>query len=166
MNLLQRLEPVLALGDRAVRWLQCLAPLLTRLVFGVGFFHAGLGKWHHFDRTIAYFTDLGIPAPAANAAFVSTLEVVGGLALVLGLLTRVFAALLSSTMVVAILTAERENFTQALNLHGETSLTDVVPVVFLLALLGLVAFGPGKIALDRLMPWSKRAVDGSKPSVA
>lgn len=158
MTLLQRIEPVLALADRAVRTLQCAAPLLTRLVFGIAFFHAGLGKWHHFDRSVAYFTELGIPAPAANAAFVSTLEVVGGLALVLGLLTRVFAALLSSTMIVAILTAERENFLSAFTLHGETGLTDVVPLVFLLALLGLIAFGPGKIALDHLMPWGKRSV--------
>ena len=157
MTLLQRIEPLLAIGDRVVRCLQCAAPLLTRLVFGVAFFHAGLGKWRHFDQAVAYFTELGIPAPAANAAFVSTLEVVGGLALVLGLLTRVFAALLSSTMIVAILTAERGNFLSSFNLHGETGLTDVVPLVFLLALLGLIAFGPGKIALDHLMPWGKRS---------
>jgi putative oxidoreductase len=158
MNVLQRVEPLLAHADPVVRQLRCAAPLLTRLVFGVAFFHAGLGKWHHFDRTVAFFDGLGIPAPAANAALVSTVEVLGGAALILGLLTRVFATLLASTMIVALMTAHRGDIAEAFTKAAEKGLTDIPALVFLLAMLGLIAFGPGRLALDHVMPWGKRSV--------
>jgi putative oxidoreductase len=128
-----------------------LPPLLTRLVLGQAFFQAGRGKLENFENTVAFFTDLGIPAPHLNAAFVARLEYYGGLLLVAGLLARLTAFLLSSTMVVALLTADRPLFAQALGGSGEASLTDVVPFVYLLMLLWLVVFGPGLVSLDRVL---------------
>lgn len=131
-----------------------LAPLpaaATRIVLGLAFFHTGSGKWHNFDNTVAFFTSLGIPAPAANAAFVSSLELVGGLLLIAGLLTRPIAALLSSTMVVALLTADRETFLSSWTAASESSPTDVAAFVFLLFLSWLVVHGPGALSLDRLV---------------
>ena len=127
-----------------------LAPTLTRLVLGLAFLQTGLGKWRHFDNTIAFFTDLGLPMPAANAALVSSVELIGGACLVLGLSTRLFALLLSSTMVVALLTADRADFLAALGMQGDQGLTDVVPFVFLLFLLWLAGFGAGPLSLDRV----------------
>ena len=101
----------------------------------------------NLDRTSAFFTDLGIPFPAANAVFISSLELVGGACLVLGLGTRIFAALLSSTMVVALLTADRGTFVSKF----PAELTDVTPVVFLLFLIWLVLYGAGPLSLDRLL---------------
>lgn len=132
-----------------VGFLQAVAPLLVRLVIGYGFVQAGWGKWQNFDRTAAFFGDLGIPAPAANAAFIATLELVGGACLAIGLGTRVAALLLSATMVVAILTAERHAFLDALSGRGEQSLTDVVPFAYLMFLMLLAAFGPGALSVDR-----------------
>ena len=128
-----------------------LPPLLTRLVLGQAFFFTGRGKLDNFEGTVAFFTDLGIPLPAANAAFVARLEYYGGMLLVVGLLTRVTALLLSSTMVVALLTADRALFVQALTGSGEAGLTDVTPFVYLLMLLWLVVFGPGALSLDYLV---------------
>ena len=139
------------LALRAAAVLAFLPPLLTRLVIGQAFFFTGRGKLDNFEGTVAFFTDLGIPLPAANAAFVARLEYYGGLLLIVGLLTRLTALLLSSTMVVALLTADRALFIQALAGAEEAGLTDVTPFVYLLFLLWLVVFGAGALSLDGLL---------------
>jgi putative oxidoreductase len=126
-------------------------PLLTRLVMGEAFFLTGRGKLEHFDKTVEFFASLGIPMPGLNAAFVSRLEFYGGIALLVGLLTRVVAAGLASTMVVALATADKANFVAALRLSGEQGPTDVVPFVYLLFLVWLVIAGPGAASLDALI---------------
>ena len=128
-----------------------LAPLLTRLVIGQAFVQTGIGKWENFHDTVEFFASLGLPAPAANAAFTASLEVVGGAALILGIGTNLFAALLSSTMVVALLTADRASFIGAVTGNGDQALTDVLPMIFLMPLTWLVAFGAGPLSLDYLL---------------
>ena len=138
-------------GLRVTDALGFLAPLLTRVVIGQAFFFTGRGKIQNFANTVSFFTDLGIPMPELNAAFVSRLEYYGGMLLIAGLLTRVVALLLGSTMVVALMTADRADFKAALFNTGEKGLTDVVPVVYLLFLLWLVIAGPGAVSLDALL---------------
>jgi putative oxidoreductase len=128
-----------------------LPPLLTRLVMGEAFFLTGRGKLANFENTVQFFTNLGIPMPELNAAFVSRLEFYGGIALILGLLTRLVAAGLASTMVVALLTADKQGFLDALHMSGDAGLTDIVPFVYLIFLLWLVIVGPGSLSLDALV---------------
>jgi putative oxidoreductase len=128
-----------------------LAPLLTRLVIGQAFFFTGRGKLEHFERTVGFFTQLGIPMPQLNAAFVSRLEFYGGMALIAGLLTRLVAAGLASSMVVALMTADKEAFLNALFLRGDAGLTDITSFVYLLFLVWLVLAGPGVLSLDTLI---------------
>ena len=99
---------------------------------GQAFYQTGSGKIANFANTVGFFTELGIPFPEANAFLVSRLEFWGGLLLVVGLLTRVVAAGLASTMVVALATADRATFLGALAGSGDAGLTDVVPFVYLL----------------------------------
>lgn len=139
------------LGLRAADVLSFLPPLLTRLVIGYAFFLTGRGKLENIDNVVAFFTDLGIPMPALNAAFASRVEYYGGLLLIVGLLTRLAAALLGSTMIVALLTADKESFVNALTGVGEAGLTDVVPVVYGMFLLWLLLSGPGLLSLDALL---------------
>lgn len=136
------------LGLRTAARLSFLAPLLTRLVIGYAFFLTGRGKLENFENTVSFFGELGIPMPELNAAFVSRLEYYGGLLLMVGLLTRIAAALLGSTMIVALMTADKQNFLKALTGAADVGLTDVVPVVYGLFLLWLVLSGPGLLSLD------------------
>lgn len=146
-----RVQQAARLGLKIAAALAFLAPLATRVVVGWGFYLTGSGKWAHFDNTVTFFTELGIPFPQANAAFVSTLELVGGICLILGLFTRLMATGLASTMVVALLTADKARFLESWSTASEVSPTDISAFVFLLFLLWLALFGPGPVSLDRLL---------------
>ncbi len=148
-----RLLPLAArvLGN-ASSLLQPIAPLLTRVFLGQAFVQTGLGKWRDLGKVTTFFDSLGIPAPRANATFIATLELVGGACLVLGLGTRAFALLLSASMCVALMTADRQDFVGALALNPPIKgMLDVTPAAYLLFLIWLVAFGAGSISLDHVL---------------
>jgi uncharacterized membrane protein YphA (DoxX/SURF4 family) len=63
---------------------------------------------------------------------------------VLGLGTRFFAFLLSCSLLVAVLTADREDFVKKF----PADLTDVTSLVYLMFLLWLVLYGAGVVSLD------------------
>jgi NADH dehydrogenase len=151
MTLRDRLRRLVRLGLAVAHELESVAPLLTRVVLGWAFLRTGFGKWQNFDETVAFFGDVGIPLPLGSAALVATLELVGGGLLILGLRTRLCAALLVATMAVAIATADREVFLAGLTPGSDVGVTDVVPLNFLLFLMWLVAFGAGGLSLDRLL---------------
>jgi len=143
------------------------APLATRVVVGFTFMHTGWGKLHNLPRTVEFFSSLGIPFPGANAAFVSALELVGGVLLIAGLGTRLFAAALSGSMVVALITADRQAFLTSWSAASDTTPTDVASFTMLLFLLWLVLWGPGGASLDRLVLRLTGAgnADASRPVV-
>ena len=151
MSIVSKLRQGSRLGLAVAGGLAFLPPLLTRLLMGEAFFLTGRGKLGNFDNTVQFFMSLGIPMPELNAAFVSRLEYYGGIALVVGLLTRLVAAGLASTMVVALVTAEKQTLLDALRLSGEQGPTDVVPLVYLVFLVWLVIQGPGAFSLDSLI---------------
>jgi putative oxidoreductase len=81
-----------------------LVPLLLRIGVGLTFFFAGLDKVLGGTAGLAgFFGSLGVPLPQLMAPFISYLELLGGLALLLGLLTRPIALLLAADMLVALL---------------------------------------------------------------
>jgi len=146
-NLVQRAAD---LGIRLAAALQFLAPLITRITLGHAFFLTGRGKLAHFEDFVGFMATRGIPFPEANAAFVARLEYYGGIALVLGLLTRLFAAGLASTMVVALI-GERQQLIESWRWEGDVGPTDIPSFVFLVLLGWLVLFGPGPLSLDKLV---------------
>jgi len=145
-------------GLRIAAALSFLAPLLTRLVIGWAFHVTGAGKLHNLDRTTQFFASLGIPMPHVNAVFISCLEFIGGLCLVVGLFTRIFAALLSCSMIVALITSDGGEWL----MKFPADLTDVTSFTFLLFLIWLVLYGPGPISIDKLL--SKWLHIGEQPA--
>ncbi|HET8678904.1 MAG TPA: DoxX family protein [bacterium] len=115
--------------------------LMLRLAPAVVFAAHGYAKLFggQFDRTVALFMTINIPAPEPMAWFVGILEFAGGLLLGLGLLTRVVAALLAVDMAVAIL---RVRLPQGFAGAAEFEF------VLLVICLALIATGSGKIALE------------------
>lgn len=134
-------HPLHRLADR----LSWVGPLALRLIIGVSFAITGWGKLHNLDNLTRFFDSLGIPAAALQAPMVATLEFVGGLLLVLGLGTRVAAALLSGVMGVAILTAI------APSADGLGGILGSIEAMYLAVFVYLAACGGGPASLDRLL---------------
>jgi putative oxidoreductase len=128
-----------------LRKLAWVGPLLARLAVGIVFVQTGWGKLHDLASVTAFFTELGIPAPGFNAALVATTEFAGGLLLVLGLGTRLAAAPLAGTMVVAILTAKRAE------IDGLGTLLGFEETLYLIAFLWLLVAGPAQASIDHLI---------------
>jgi len=126
-------------------------PLLTRLFLAHAFYLTGRGKLGNHDGVTNFFTELGIPMPHANAVFVSCLEYYGAMLLAVGLATRPIAAMLAGSMVVALLTADKEGFVDAVLARGQGDITSVAPLVLLIGLVWLVIYGPGLLSLDALI---------------
>jgi len=143
-GVLQRLA---GLGLRVAASLAFLAPLLTRLVIGSAFHFTGDGKLHNLDRTTQFFSSLGIPFPHFNAIFIASLEFVGGLYLVFGVASRIFAGLLSCSMLVALITSDGKEWLQKFS----ADITDVTSFTYLLFLIWLVLYGPGPVSIDKLL---------------
>jgi putative oxidoreductase len=115
---------------------------VIRVVTGVLFVSFSLGKFVDHVRESADFDHYGIPAPEVATYLVGTVELVGGVLLVVGLLTRPAAALLAVNLVGAIATAGR--------VDGGSFHLGVAPTM-LVAMLFLVWAGPGNLALDRTL---------------
>lgn len=145
-------------NDRAMALLMFAPALFTRVVVGCGFYFTGKGKWSHIDHVVDFFTSLHIPHPEIQARVVATLELAGGICIVLGLFTRFFAAGLSTTMLVALMTADHDDIVNAIHYVRDLPVpdnwdkvpTDVTSFAYLAFLLWLVFYGAGKVSLDYL----------------
>lgn len=138
-----------SLASSADTFLTPVAQVLTRLVFGQAFLLTGWGKLHSLPKTTAFFESLGIPFANVQAPMISALEFVGGILLLAGLGTRIFAFLLSCTMVVALATADRADLIAGFTF--DKSFADVAPLPFLVGLVWLIAKGPGMLSVDHLL---------------
>jgi putative oxidoreductase len=123
--------------------------LLVRLYWGWQFMQTGWGKLQHLDHVTDFFRSLGIPFPALSAPFVSSLELVGGLLLILGLGTRLVGLLLTANMLVAYWTSDREALASVVSNPGKFYGAD--PYTFLFAAALILIFGAGWISLDALI---------------
>lgn len=146
MSCFPRLKTVskglIALGEI----LQSLLLFAIRLYFGYAFFETGMGKFNDITQVASFFQEIGIPLALWNAYLVASVEVVGGILLIIGLGTRFVSAVLMFLLVVAYLTAHFDAVKHLLDNPAEFAQQSAFN--FLLATLFLLAFGPGKIAID------------------
>lgn len=75
--------------------------LAGRVLLSYLFIPAGIAKSTGFAGTVGYITSVGMPAPTAAAAVAAVVEIVGGLAILLGFGTRIAALALAFFTLVA-----------------------------------------------------------------
>jgi putative oxidoreductase len=82
------------------------ATVWIRLMAGWVFFWEGVIKFVFVNQGVGRFIKLGMPVPETLAPAIAVLEIVGGLALMAGVLTRPFALVFIGEMIVAILSTK------------------------------------------------------------
>jgi putative oxidoreductase len=127
-----------------------LPPTLARITLGGVFLSSGWGKLHNLPKVIAFFTELGIPAPQFQAGMVATFELLCGALILMGLLTRLAVLPLIAIMVVALLTAK------ASEIQGPSDLFGLSEYLYVVLLVWLGVSGAGPLSVDRLLArrWS------------
>lgn len=123
--------------------------LAIRLYWGWQLIQSGWGKLHHLDRVTDFFSSLNLPAPGVTAHFISSLELIGGIALVLGIAMRFFGLVLTVNMLAAYWTADRDALTAFFSDPGKFYNAD--PYTFLFAALMVLIFGAGFFSIDALL---------------
>ena len=129
-----------------VSYLQSPFLLAVRLYWGWQFAQSGWGRLHHIRQATDFFASLNIPFPAVNVVFISSLELVGGILLIVGLASRLVGLLLACDMVVAFWTADREALSSIFSDPGKFYGAD--PYTFLFAALLVLIFGAGLFSVD------------------
>ncbi|WP_445355841.1 DoxX family protein [Microbulbifer sp. EKSA008] len=101
-----------------VRKIDWLGPLLLRIYLAPIFILAGMNKMNNIEDVAAWFGNpdwgLGLPAPMLMAWIAALVEFFGGIAILLGVATRLVAIPLMFVMAVAAFTAHWENGWSAL----------------------------------------------------
>jgi len=127
--------------------------LLVRVYWGWQFAQTGWGKLHNLSHVTQFFTSLGIPLPGLTAGFVSGLEFVGGILLILGFATRLMGLLLAVDMIVAYLTTDLAALAAIIS-NPDKFYSDAA-YTFLIASLIVLIFGAGRFSIDYLI-WRRR----------
>ncbi len=142
--------------------------LVLRLMAGGVFFWEGILKFVYVNQGVGRFTKLGIPYPHVTAAFVGYLEIIGGLLLLTGLMTRLIAIPFVAEMIVAILSTK-------ISLYMGTSPLPLPPALpqvgfwavlhevrseyaQMLTVIFLLVNGPGKWSLDAVLQRKWRTI--------
>jgi putative oxidoreductase len=145
MTMNKVLDGLIGWPERVASYLGWLAPLFARIVVGWVFLWSGWGKLNNLPAIIENFAGWHIPAPHILAPFVSGVEFFGGIFLLVGFMTRISAAALGITMIVAIASAKWEMVDSLETLLGfdETE--------YLALFLWLAIAGAGALSIDRLL---------------
>ena len=89
---------------------------------------------------------LGVPAPVVMGYVVTFVELVGGVLLILGLLTRLAALVLAIDLIVAIILVKTK-----VGLIASSAAGAELDLAYVAAFVALLLMGPGKASLDRLI---------------
>lgn len=130
---------------KAITHVEWAGPLLARITLGVVFIESGWGKLHNIPKVVEFFTQLGIPAPEFQAHFVAATELVGGLLVLVGLATRLASIPLAVTMVVALITAKKDD------IASFSDLTGISEFLYIVLFFWLVLAGPGLVSIDAVI---------------
>ena len=138
---------------------QSLFLLYMRLTWGHQFFLTGWGKLHAIERTATFFATLNIPHPLFNAYLVGYVECIGGICLMFGFASRLICIPLIINMITALSTAHYNEISHWRFITDPLSLVRQTPYPFLLTILLVFIFGPGRVSIDA---WLKRWAQNRK----
>jgi putative oxidoreductase len=128
------------------------AILLVRILLGLFFAISGGYKLFVASRTNSMCHTLvaaKVPFPWFTTYFVSSVEFVGGIFLIVGLLTSLASAALMIDMAVAILTAKLSTMPKGLSpLDWLDSFLYFPEVLYILFFVWLICSGPGRFSID------------------
>ena len=133
--------------------LEWIAIFLARVAVGLLFFLSGRAKLFVPERRKEMRQTLikaHVVFPEFNAVFVSTVEFVCGLLLVLGLLTPLATALLAGVMIVAIATTGIRKIKATWPAEWLAGFLYLPEVLYLVILFWLFFSGPGWLSVDHL----------------
>ena len=120
---------------------------LLRVLVGITFLLHGLPKIGNLAGFGGFLGSLGVPLPGVMAVVVMLVEVVGGLALIVGLGTRIAAILLAIDMLVATVLFKLPQIGFiAPQGQGTGAELDLLLLVSCLVILG---FGAGPLSIER-----------------
>lgn len=123
--------------------------LLVRLCWGWQLVQSGWGKLHNIEKVTEFFTSLGLPIPGLTAHFIASLELVGGILLILGLASRLIAVVLTINMIMAYIIADHDALMSIFS--NPDKFYAAAPYTFLFASLLVLIFGPGRFSVDGLI---------------
>ena len=125
--------------------------LLARLALGAIFVVSGWGKLHGFEGFAASLNNRGVPAAQIFAVLGVAAELGGGLAVVLGVMTRYAALLMIVFIVVATGIAHRYWEVSDAAAHAQQMTNFMKNLSMLGGFLLLLATGGGKLSLDGML---------------
>jgi putative oxidoreductase len=142
------------------RW----APVPVRLIVGYGFMAHGYAKLAKGPDVFVGIVDaIGVPAPFVAAWLTILVELVGGLAVLLGAFVTIFSLPMAAILLVATLTVHLSNGFSSIKLMAVTAAgaqfgppgyeTDLL---YLACLATLVLGGSGPLAIDGLIAQRKK----------
>ncbi len=117
--------------------------LAGRILLAAIFILSGISKVTAPEATIAYIASAGVPLPQIALAGAIVVELLGGVALVIGVKTRLVAAALAVFSLVAAAFFHNALADQNQFIHFFKN------IAMAGGLLQVVAFGPGRLSLDR-----------------
>jgi putative oxidoreductase len=138
--------------ESARRW----AVLPLRVVVGYGFLAHGVAKLARGPESFGRLLHLiGVPLPTITAWVVTLAEVLGGLAILIGVGVAIAAVPLIISMLVALFTLHLRYGFSSVNTVGLTASGPVfgppgyeINLLYIAALLALALTGPGALSLD------------------
>jgi len=127
--------------------LERLGPLLGRILIALLFIPAGIKKATGFDGTVAYIASKNLPLPQVAAAGTIIVEVLVGLAFLVGFKTRLAALIIAVFTVAAAVI-----FHNYWAMEGQAAMVNQIMFFKNLAiaggLLAFIGFGPGGFSVD------------------
>ena len=136
--------------NRALGKFASFGPLIIRVILGGLFVLHGIDKFNTgLSNVEGFFAENSVPAAALTAPLTAVLEIVVGIALIVGLFTRLSAIIMTVVLAGAIL------WVKGPDILGSSELD----LAYISGLLGLTLLGPGRFSVDEALNTDETIID-------